>query len=53
MLATIQELQGNVKVIARKRPYIQNDGKHDDDESNDDCVSLEGDRTVKITKTMA
>ena len=45
----IQELRGNVRVFARIRPYLLNEGKHTDNESDYDIVSLESDRTVTVT----
>lgn len=51
MHTLIQELRGNVRVFARIRPYLPNDGKRndeDDDSNNPDIVSLEDDKTVTV-----
>jgi kinesin family protein C1 len=44
MHTLIQELRGNVRVFARMRPYLPNDG----DSYNPDIVSLEDDKTVTV-----
>lgn len=50
MHTLIQELRGNVRVFARIRPYLPNDGKlnDNDDSNNPNIVSFEGDRTVTV-----
>ena len=45
----IQELRGNVRVFARIRPFLPDDGKQGDDEGNDiPFVSNEGDAIVSV-----
>lgn len=51
MHTLIQELRGNVRVFARIRPYLPNDGKRNDDNDDSntpDIVSLEDDKTVTV-----
>jgi kinesin family protein C1 len=48
MHTLIQELRGNVRVFARIRPYLPNDGKQNDDNDTPDIVSLVDDRTVTV-----
>lgn len=48
MYTLIQELRGNVRVFARIRPYLLNDGKHNDNDNTSDIVTLEGDRTLTL-----
>jgi kinesin family protein C1 len=48
MHTLIQELRGNVRVFARIRPYLPNDGKRNDDNETPDIVSLVDDRTVTV-----
>jgi kinesin family protein C1 len=48
MHTLIQELRGNVRVFARIRPYLPNDGKQNDENDTPEIVSLVDDRTVTV-----
>ncbi|KAL9190447.1 hypothetical protein ACHAXT_007658 [Thalassiosira profunda] len=45
----LQELRGNVRVFARIRPFIPDDGKQGE-ENEDPCVSHESDSVVSVPK---
>lgn len=44
----IQELRGNVRVFARIRPFLPDDGKQGDEGDDTPLVSHEGDAIVSV-----
>ena len=44
----IQELRGNVRVFARIRPFLPDDGKQGDEGGDTPLVSHEGDAIVSV-----
>ena len=44
----IQELRGNVRVFARIRPFLPDDGKQGDEGDDAPLVSHEGDAIVSV-----
>ena len=48
----IQELRGNVRVFARIRPYLPDDGKQGGEEDDVPFVSHEGDTIVTVVRAI-